>query len=73
GWEPGGGILWRYATTEGGTCNCGTGNSTPNDDQQRHNAGSNIAFVDGHVKWMKWNQIKTVDYGGSVRYRASHW
>jgi len=32
----------------------------------RHNGGSNIAFLDGHVKWMQWSQIKRVARGGTL-------
>jgi prepilin-type processing-associated H-X9-DG protein len=71
GWHPPDppSILWRYATTEGGTCACGSGNSAPDDSQARHNAGSNIGFCDGHAKWMKWNNITNP----RVRYRANLW
>ena len=30
----------------------------PNDKYARHNGGENVAFVDGHSKWFKWNTIQ---------------
>jgi prepilin-type processing-associated H-X9-DG protein len=38
------------------------------DDYTRHTGGSVLAFADGHVKWMKWDQIKMRSYGGTLVY-----
>ena len=31
-----------------------------------HNEGLNIAFLDGHVKWMKYRGLTTADFGGPL-------
>jgi len=35
----------------------GTGTLTPGDNLTRHSGGSNLGFLDGHVKWMRWQQL----------------
>jgi prepilin-type N-terminal cleavage/methylation domain-containing protein/prepilin-type processing-associated H-X9-DG protein len=63
-------VLARYAFADPGKCpGCG---NTPADiaDAAAHNGGSNIAFADGHVKWLGWNSIRTIEFGGSLRYRT---
>lgn len=30
----------------------------------RHQSGSFLAFVDGHIKWINWSQIRTKRFGG---------
>ena len=32
----------------------------------RHNAGSNYTFADGHVKWMRWGQARILQYPDHV-------
>lgn len=50
--------------------NCCNGNIRDNGWKPgaRHNEGSNIAFVDGHVKWMKWDAIEKGILGRSLVY-----
>ena len=43
------------------------------DDHARHNGGSNLAFADGHVKWYRWSNCRTVSDGGSLRYYNWEW
>lgn len=64
------GLLARVAYPEYGGCpipSCG-GYSACTDPASfaRHNAGDNIGFLDGHVKWMGWSQIKPVSTGGTL-------
>jgi len=49
---------------------CGKGINLPamRDDYTRHTGGSVLAFADGHVKWVKWDQIKMRSYGGTLVY-----
>jgi len=49
---------------------CTKGISLPDmrDDYCRHSGGSVIAFMDGHVKWFKWDQVKMKSYGGPIIY-----
>ncbi len=69
-------ILPRYAWAkdELGGCGCPP---DPNkffsgvERASAHNGGSNIAFVDGHVKWIRWNNLKEIRYGGQVNYYTS--
>ena len=37
------------------------------DNYTRHTGGSNICFADGHVKWFRWNTIKSKHFGGPLR------
>lgn len=30
-----------------------------------HNGGGNMTYLDGHVKWSKYESLKTVDFGGT--------
>lgn len=39
----------------------------------RHTGGSNLALADGHVKWARWNNCRTVSGGGSLRYYDWEW
>jgi prepilin-type N-terminal cleavage/methylation domain-containing protein/prepilin-type processing-associated H-X9-DG protein len=52
---------------------CLTGINLPamRDDYTRHTGGSVLAFADGHVKWMKWDQIKVKPYGGTIINRPA--
>jgi len=36
------------------------------EDWARHSGGSNICFVDGHVKWLQWSRIKSKHFGGPL-------
>jgi prepilin-type processing-associated H-X9-DG protein len=40
------------------------------DSVARHNGGANIAFVDGHVKWFKNENIKAKQAGGPIRFNG---
>lgn len=54
-----------------GVCGgCGNGINLPamRDDYTRHTGGSIIAFLDGHTKWVKWDQIKHRMFGGTLVY-----
>ena len=44
-----------------GNCTAGWGNMS--DQYARHNGGSNVAFCDGHVKFVKWNNCAALRYG----------
>lgn len=61
------GYLFRVAYPRWGGCVACQGN-VPADKgaYAQHNGGSNIAFLDGHVKWMQWSQIKRVAQGGTL-------
>ena len=66
-------FLRRIAFTEQSDrvgCGCPpSGIIPPNpEDYTYHAGGSNIGFADGHVKWMKWDQLYTVSRGGTLRY-----
>ncbi len=39
----------------------------------RHLGGSILGFSDGHVKWSRWNNCRTVSGGGSLRYYDWEW
>ena len=75
GWHPNG-LLARYilANRAYDACaGCGRGVNVARmkDDYARHLGGSNIAFADGHVKWVKWDRLRTTDTGGTIIYRAN--
>jgi prepilin-type processing-associated H-X9-DG protein len=40
-----------------GDCTSGTACLDPNDSMTRHSGGSNVGFLDGHVKWLRWQQL----------------
>jgi prepilin-type N-terminal cleavage/methylation domain-containing protein/prepilin-type processing-associated H-X9-DG protein len=42
---------------------CGNFQTVMNDSYTRHNGGSNVLFLDGHVKWFKWNNCEALRYG----------
>jgi prepilin-type N-terminal cleavage/methylation domain-containing protein/prepilin-type processing-associated H-X9-DG protein len=57
-------LCWNaYRVAYSGVCGWETGaggcdyNLWPNDDNTRHNGGSNLAFADGHAKWMNGGAI----------------
>jgi len=64
-------INWRrLACAESNVCNvpggcAGMDNGTGgmNDDYTRHNGGSNVAFIDGHSKWVKWGNARNLHWG----------
>lgn len=60
----------RTAFADGYGCGCPpSGAIPPNpDDHTYHSGGANIGFADGHVKWMKWDQLFSVMRGGTLRY-----
>ena len=77
GWHPGPeGLLWRYIVIRRWlNCRCGSGPDRTllqqyGDEVPPHSGGSNIAFADGHVKWMQWRNIKIKSKGGPIRYRV---
>lgn len=64
------GILHRVAWPDGPQCECnGTGwGPAPNDRPgSRHNGGSNVAFMDGHVKYFSIMNLKYQRFGGPIR------
>jgi prepilin-type N-terminal cleavage/methylation domain-containing protein/prepilin-type processing-associated H-X9-DG protein len=74
GWEPNG-LLARYILADRpyACAGCGKGVDVTGmrDDYTRHLGGSNIAFVDGHVKWFRWDRLRTTNTGGPIVYRPS--
>jgi prepilin-type N-terminal cleavage/methylation domain-containing protein/prepilin-type processing-associated H-X9-DG protein len=40
------------------------------DSVARHNGGANIAFMDGHVKWFKNENVKGKQAGGAIRFNG---
>jgi len=65
------GLIERVAFCNNFVCSCGQPDlgfpETPyHPSRTRHNDGSNIAFADGHVKWLQWSAIRIPPYG-SVR------
>ena len=67
--------LLRVAYADGGfPCGCPPANpDADNDDWTLHNGGSNLAFADGHVKWDRSSNIRTVTGGGKYRYYDTEW
>jgi prepilin-type N-terminal cleavage/methylation domain-containing protein/prepilin-type processing-associated H-X9-DG protein len=55
-----------------GIC-CAGGWSAQADEATLHNGGSNLAFADGHAKWFRAPNIKTITGGGSLRYYDTEW
>lgn len=55
-----------------GVC-CAGGWTAQANEYTVHNGGSNLAFADGHVKYMSALSIKTVTGGGSIRYFDTEW
>jgi len=51
----------------GATCACGCGGFANLDvritDGSRHNEGANVAYFDGHAKWLKYNELLTSKNG----------
>lgn len=49
----------------------------PNDDDPkadnaaRHQSGSELMFVDGHVKWQRWSKVRRRSFGGTWRFHPS--
>ncbi len=77
GW-PVNGWLNRYIYVIGGTPGCGGCGAgiDPNvltDDSLPHSGGSNLAFADGHAKWVRWENMREVHLGGYVRYGDYVW
>ena len=47
--------------------NCNSGVEAPYQDSfGRHNDGENIAYADGHVKWLKWEAIRVPPNGSLI-------
>ena len=42
-----------------------TGTVLPSDNITRHQGGSNIGYLDGHVKWLRWQKILIMPERGS--------
>jgi prepilin-type N-terminal cleavage/methylation domain-containing protein/prepilin-type processing-associated H-X9-DG protein len=38
------------------------------ENTSRHQGGNHIAFVDGHVKWVRWTQTRCKRFGGQLRF-----
>ena len=69
-------ILARVvASTRNSPCDAGCSDHlTPTMiDSAVHNGGSNLAFADGHAKWMAGGQIRTTRGGGPLRYYDDEW
>lgn len=68
GEEPSTGLIHRIVWPDGNYCQCSNTFPGPNDREKgtRHNSGSNIAFMDGHVKYFNMNSIKWKRYGGPI-------
>lgn len=49
---------WEKIAFAGGPCGPGCNPQYQTEDNTRHSGGANIAFVDGHVKWMSAWQIR---------------
>ena len=64
-------VLMRYAYPDPGVC-YGCGGTIPPDAEKStaHNGGSNLGFADGHVKWRQALTIRTIEFGGDIRYRT---
>jgi prepilin-type N-terminal cleavage/methylation domain-containing protein/prepilin-type processing-associated H-X9-DG protein len=64
-------ILVRYALPTQDLC-VGCGGTVPDnaEDYTAHNGGSNLTMADGHAKWFRWDNIKTIEFGGPIRYRT---
>lgn len=57
-------------------CGCPFRNPPPSEkakDFTRHTEGSNINFIDGHVKWFKWQNVKEYKWGGPLRVYPENW
>lgn len=66
-------LLRRVAYAGSGVqCGCPPPD-THNDDWALHNSGSNVGFADGHAKWFKSTNCKTVTGGGPFRYYSNEW
>ncbi len=73
GWSPPPmrGLLGRYiCVTDRCRCSCGSGigNWDAVEDSTVHSGGSNLAFIDGHVKWFRWSRIRCKRGGGPIGY-----
>jgi len=69
GEEAGTGIIWRVAWPDSGYCVCpgGTPPSTTNRAAgTRHNQGSNVAYMDGHVKFSNIGNLRWKRFGGPI-------
>lgn len=64
-------ILNRYALPTQDYCpGCGGTVAADAEKYSAHNGGSNLGLADGHAKWMRWDAIKTIEFGGTLRYRT---
>lgn len=50
-------MCWPRACGACGLSDCGGNLALRNDANAGHNGGNNLAFVDGHVKWVKWTEM----------------
>jgi prepilin-type processing-associated H-X9-DG protein len=62
----------RDAPSVGGVC-CAGGWNAEADRYTLHNGGSNLAFADGHAKFLTGPAIKTIQGGGGLRYYQEEW
>ena len=68
-------LLRRVAFAKGGApCGCPPAAlTTLNDDWTIHMGGSNLAYADGHVKWVRAANCKSTTGGGQIRYYDTEW
>ncbi|HID05738.1 MAG TPA: hypothetical protein EYP10_01175 [Armatimonadetes bacterium] len=72
-WMQDTGVMVRSAFANRGweAVNCGCHptlkQGVNHEDWTRHLGGSNIGFADGHVKWVRWQNIKSKCRGGPLR------
>ena len=68
------GFLRRVAMAKGGVpCGCPPATNTFIADASPHNSGANLAFADGHAKWVSGSNCTTVSNGGGLRYFDTEW
>ena len=64
-------------TTFGSACGTGTSFTFTDNNTFRHNGGMNVAFCDGHAKWLKgdrfWLDMSAKANYGGAQYRANAW
>jgi prepilin-type N-terminal cleavage/methylation domain-containing protein/prepilin-type processing-associated H-X9-DG protein len=65
-------MAMRWTPNSAACCN-GTIWDDAAENATLHNGGSNLAFADGHVKWLKGQAVKTTTGGGSIRYYDFEW
>lgn len=61
--DPENDVLYMYALP--GVCRLGCNPGRINGENARHSGGNNLAFCDGHVKWLSWSKITYKYYWGT--------